>query len=124
MGLLNGEKTPNDLIVERLNGWLNNPPDFYDVTAVYDNLANLKKKARLLRGDIKRIENEISKTVDKPRSNEAKLAKLEATEQIEEHLTIIEADIEYYEMKAKKLEYMRSMFASSTYALKARMDIT
>lgn len=124
MGLLNGDKTPDDIIVERINGWLNNPPDFFDVSAVYDTLADLKRKARTLRGDIKRIENEVAKTVDKPRSNEARIAKVEATEQLEETLTLVEADIEYYEMKAKKLEYMRSMFASSSYALKARLEIT
>lgn len=124
MGLLNGDKTPDDLIIERINKWLDNPPDFYDVTAVYDTLADLKRQARLLRGDIKRIENEVAQTIDKPRSNEAKLAKIQATEQLEETLTVVEADIEYYEMKAKKLEYARSMFASSTYALKARIEIT
>lgn len=124
MSMLNGQKTADDLIVERLNGWLNNPPDFWEVSEVYDNLAEYKRRARLLRRDIARAEDEVALTVDKPRSNDAKKAKLEATAELSDELAKLEADIEYLDTKAKKLEYMRSMFASSTYALKARNDIT
>lgn len=124
MGLLNGDKSPNDIIVERLNGWLNNPPDFYDVSEVYDKLADLKQRARLTKRQIAKHEAEIDMEEDRPRSNEVKKRKIGATQHLVDGLALLEADIEYYEMKAKKLEYMRSMFASSTYALKARTDIT
>jgi hypothetical protein len=121
--MLDGSKTPNELIEDRLNSWLNNPPDYYTVTEVYDRLSELKRRARLYRGDISRIEDEVSIEVDKPRSTEAKKRKLEATAGIVAELVLLEAEIEYYSEQAKKFEYIRGMFASSSFALKTRNDI-
>jgi hypothetical protein len=124
MGLLNGDKSPNDIIIEKINNWLSNPPDYYDVATVYDELAVLKRDVVLLRRQIKKAEEEIAQGVEKPRSNEAKIAKIQATRELLDTLASLESRIEFLEMNAKKLEYQKAMFSSSSYALKVRLEIT
>lgn len=117
------DRTADDILVERLHTWITESPDYYDVAEVYDRLADLKKQARLLRRDINATETEIDIEVDKPRSTEVKKRKLDATAALVETLAVIEADIEWYEMKAKKYEYMRGMFQSAGYVLKSRAEL-
>src|SRR5688572_65546 len=114
----------DDPVMKILREWLTNPPDFWDVNNVYDTLGDLKKRARLLRRRINATEDEIDIEVDKPRSNEVKKRKLEATRAMADELAEVEANIEYGEMQAKKLEFAKTMFQSSGYILKSRTDLT
>lgn len=117
------EKTPDQIINEKLNSWLHNPPDYYTVAGIYDTLSNLKKRARIVKGEIAAIERSITAESDKPKSNDVRKKQIVATEELHAELTDLEANIEYFDAQAKKVEYMRSMFASSTFALKSRLEI-
>lgn len=116
-------KSANQVIIDRMNSWLDNPPDYYDVTDVFDRLGALKKKARLLKAEITMRENRITLQSAKPKGNDAIREKIEATQDLVFDLNLIEADIDELEIKAKRLEYMKTMFNSSSYAVKLRSEL-
>lgn len=117
------EKTPNQVIEDRLNSWLENPPDYYTVVNAFDTLGNLRKQARVLRRQITEIEDKLTIDADKPRGAEVKKQIIIHTQDLQEELATIEAEIEVYDVRVKKLEYIRHMYASSTFALKAKTDM-
>jgi len=124
LAFLTDQKTPDQIIHDKLNSWLQNPPDYHTVCTVYDMLGQLRKRARVVKGEIATIERSITAESDKPKSNDVRKKQIVATEELQTELTNLESEIEYYEAQAKKLEYMKAMFSSSTFAMRSKLEIT
>lgn len=107
----------------RLSGWINNPPDYYDTSETYQKIGELKAAIIRKKGAINRAEKLALMEEDRPRSNEAKKRKVDATLHLEDELVELEATLVVYEAKAKQIDTAKSMYVASTYALKATMSI-
>lgn len=107
-----------DVVQERINQWLGEIPDYYHVVDSYDTLGKIKEEIILLKRTIAReIEN---LDLEKPRSNEAKKRKEEATSHLYDQLAALESQAAALEQRIKKLEYIKSMFSSCTYAARIK----
>lgn len=112
-----------DALGSKLEQWLNNPPDLYEMDEAYTNYGKLKALVRKIQRQIEAIEDEIMLEQDKPRSNEARKAKLTATASLKDTLANAEADLAIAETEVKKLEYRRSMFSAAIYRTKLTYEI-
>lgn len=126
MAFNNGSKDiglAEDFLTKKLFPWIENVPDYYDVTEAYALFGNIKKKIRRKRQEISEAEEEVTLKVDRPRSNEAKVEKLQATKLLKRELAELEATHDELEQKIKYIEYKKSMFSSALYASKMKIDI-
>lgn len=107
------------IIVKKYTDWVENIPEFYETQALFMQLAEYKKLARQLRKEIKQKEDQVITEQDKPRSNEAKIAKIEATKELTDQLADIEAELEKLEVLARFVEIQKTMFQQSSYQITA-----
>lgn len=107
----------------KVNEWLDNVPDYHDMTECYKHLGVCKSEIILLKREIERAEEQVSIEADKPRSNEARSKRLQATTVLKDKLADCEANVIQWEMHAKSLEYRKSMFASAAYTTKIRLEV-
>jgi len=122
MGFLNEGDTVSDALHKSLDPWLNSIPDLYDVTESYKEQGRLKAAITRKKRDISRAENIIIVEQDKPRSNEAKKAKLNATSLLEDELSELEAELAVIDAHVKTLEFMKGMLQAATYRAKMSME--
>lgn len=115
--------TPDEIIQVKLGPWVNNPPDFHDMTEAYDTYASLRSQIIQKKRDIERVEDEVTSEEDKPRSNEARKKRLHATVQLKDQLADLEAAFAFAESTIKKLEYRKDMFKSANYKLARQYDV-
>lgn len=106
----------------RLEPWLNDIPDYFDVRDAYTEQGRLKARIRRVSRDIERKEDEVSIEVDKPRSNEAKIAKLRATSVMKDELAELEAELAVVDSSVKLLEYRLKMYNASNYRTRIQLD--
>ncbi len=109
---------------ERLDPWLKNPPDYYDVTESYRVKGLLESSIKLKEREIARAEELVTIDQDRPRSNEAKKAKLEATSKLKDELAELQSQHAIIDSEVKALEFRLKMFSAATYSTKVRFDIT
>jgi hypothetical protein len=109
------ENVVESTLQQRLEPWVNNPPDYTVMVETYKSQGRLKAKIRLIKREIERTEDDISVEVDKPRSNEAKKQKLAATSHLRDELADLEAELELVESDVKALEFMKTMFNAANY---------
>lgn len=102
---------------QKLEPWVNNPPDYKMMVETYKQYGRLKATITRKKREIERAEEQVTIEVDRPRSNEAKVAKLNATSTLKDELTEIEAELAECEADVKALEFMKSMFASSNFRM-------
>jgi hypothetical protein len=107
----------------RVSDWLENPPDYYDMTATYQRLGELRAKVIKLKREIERIEEQVSIEAERPRSNEARSRRLQATSVLKDSLSDFEAEAAIQETLVKSLEYRKSMYASIAYTTKLRLEV-
>lgn len=107
----------------KVNDWLDNVPDYYDMTTAYDKLGKLKAQSIRLKREIEKVEEQVAIEADKPRSNETRSKRLQATSLLKDSLADIEAEISIWEMTVKTFEYRKSMFASAAYTTKIRLEV-
>jgi DNA-binding transcriptional regulator GbsR (MarR family) len=113
----------DNVIAQRLNPWLNGGiPDYYDVQKAYKELGRLQAAVKRKQREISRAEETITAEQDKPRSNDARKAKLHATTALKDELSELEADLAVIEAEVKALEFTRGMFSSAVYRTKLMMD--
>lgn len=105
-----------------LETWVQNCPDYYEVTQAYKGFGRLKQLIILKERDIERIEQQIAVEEDKPRSNVARSRKILETSTLLDELAELKAQFAEHEAYVKSLEYAKSMFASSAYTIKMRFD--
>ena len=105
-----------------LETWVQNCPDYYEVTQAYKGFGRLKQLIILTERDIERIEQQIAVEEDKPRSNVARSRKISETSTLLDELAELKAQFAEHEAYVKSLEYAKSMFASSAYTIKMRFD--
>jgi hypothetical protein len=105
-----------------LETWVQNCPDYYEVTQAYKGFGRLKQLIILKERDIERIEQQIAVEEDKPRSNVARSRKISETSTLLDELAELKAQFAEHEAYVKSLEYAKSMFASSAYTIKMRFD--
>jgi hypothetical protein len=108
----------------KLTEWLENVPDYYDMTKAYEKLGTLKSQVIYIKRDIERAEELVSIENDKPRSNEARSRKLQATSVLKDNLAQVEGNLAIQEALVKSFEYRKSMFASAAYTAKIRLEVT
>lgn len=108
-------ETVETALAKKLEPWINNPPEYIVMIETYKQHGRLKSQIRLKKRDIERAEEQVTAEQDKPRSNDAKKAKLEATAKLKDHLAVLEAELEIIESEVKALEFMKTMFNASNY---------
>lgn len=108
----------------RINEWLDNVPDYYDMTKAYEELGNIRAKIILIKREIERVEEQVSIEAERPRSNEARSRRLQATAVLKDSLADAEAKAVIQEALVKTYEYRKSMFASAAYTAKIRLEVT
>lgn len=107
-------------IKNKLDFWLNNPPDYHDMHDVYTRYGKLRGKITLLKRRIQRTEEIIMEDIEKPRSNEAKKMKINATAQMLDTLAGYESELCELEAEIKILEFQKTMFNAATF--RSRME--
>jgi hypothetical protein len=105
-----------------LETWIDNVPDYYDMTTAYNAYGRLKQRLVLKEREIERIEQQIAMEESKPRSNEARALKLSRTSALLDERAEIQAELVMQESYVKALEYRKSMFASAAYTIKMRYE--
>jgi len=110
--------TIENALHRKLEPWINNPPEYTIMVETYKAYGRCKADIRYKKREIERVEDEITSEIEKPRSNEAKKAKLSATSELKDQLTTLEANLEILEAEVKALEFMKSMFSSSNYRMR------
>jgi len=125
---INGSATGNSnedtsvVANHKLQHWLENPPDLSEMLEVYDTYAYIKAAIIRKKREIKVVEDEISLEIDRPRSNEAKRAKMQATKSLEDDLAGLEEEFVYAEIAVKKIEFRKSMYQNATYTIKQQFS--
>lgn len=115
--------TAHDAMIERLNPWIKNPPDYTDVSEAYKKRGQLLSKRSKLIRQIDYIEDSIVLESDKPRSTETRVAKLTATKDLRDQLADLDADIAIIDNQIKLYEYHKDMYKVANYQLKNVMDL-
>jgi hypothetical protein len=108
--------------VSDLETWVQNCPDYYEVTQAYKGYGRLKQLIILKERQIERIEHTIASEEDKPRSNAARSRKISETWELLDELAELKAQFAEHEALVKSLEFSKSMFASAAYTIKMRFD--
>ena len=111
-------------ISKQLEPWVNNPPAYETMIETYKKQGRLKAAIVRLKREIQRIEDQVSVDIDKPRSNEAKKAKLEATAEEKDKLSELEAELEIVDTDVKILEFQKTMFNAANYRMRLQEQYT
>jgi hypothetical protein len=107
-----------DMLLQKLEPWVNNPPNYYEMKESYDAYGKLRAAIKRKEREIARAEESVTIDNDKPRSNEAKKAKLNATATLKDELAELEAELAIVESEVKALEFLKTMFQAATYRTK------
>ena len=110
-------------LITKLKPWIEDPPDFFIVADEFKALGAIKAQIIQKKREIERVEDGVSIESDKPRSNEAKQQKLKSTITLKDELADLEAQHAVLELSVKRLEYRKTMFNASSYALKMALDL-
>ena len=111
-------------VLKKLDPWLNNVPDFDDVKQAYQSRGKLQSERTATLRNIESIEEEIlTDEKNKPRSNETRIRKLKATQELRDYLTDIEMQLATVENECKLLEFRKSMFSAACYRMKIQWDL-
>lgn len=102
-------------VQNKLDFWLENPPDYHDMHTAYTQYGKLRGKITLLKRQIQKTEEVIMEDVEKPRSNEAKKLKINATSEMLDTLSRYEAELAEIESTIKILEFQKTMFNAASY---------
>lgn len=108
----------DNTINKQLEPWINNPPAYEDMVDTYKELGRTKAAIIKQKREIQRIEDQVSIDIDKPRSNEAKKAKLEATSVERDVLAELEARLEIIDADVKILEFKKTMFNAANFRMR------
>ena len=111
----NGSEDVQDTLQKKLEPWINNPPEYETMIEAYKQHGRLKADIIRLKRQIEKAEEQVVIDIDKPRSNEAKKAKLSATSDLRDILAHTEAKLEIIDAEIKALEFMKTMFNASNY---------
>ena len=114
--------TASDVIRSKLSEWLNNVPEFDTVRDTYKQLGYIRRQIKLLARDINLAEEKVISNADKPRSNDTRKEKLEATRIMKNKLANYEAEESELEMIVKFMEFHRGMYASASYQSRELYD--
>jgi len=108
----------------KLEPWVNNPPDYTEMKSAYLTQGRYKSAIRLKKREVEKAEDLITGEQERPRSNDAKKAKLLATSTLKDELARLEADLEVIESEIKALEFMKVMFNAANYRTRLSMDFS
>lgn len=108
---------------DKISDWVTNVPDYYDMTTAYAYLGELRAKVIRLKREIERVEEQVAIQNERPRSNQARAERLQATALLKDTLADAEAETAIQEALIKSLEYRKAMFASATYSAKLRFEV-
>jgi hypothetical protein len=93
------------------------------MTSTYKRLGELRAQVIKLKREIERVEEQVSIEAERPRSNETRSRRLQATTVLKDSLADIEAETAIQETLVKSLEYRKSMYASMAYTTKLRLEV-
>lgn len=106
----------------KLEPWVNNPPDYTEMKVAYLAQGRLNSAIRLKKREIDKAEDMVTGEQDRPRSNDAKKAKLLATSTLKDELAQLEAELAVVDSEIKALEFMKVMFNAANYRTRLSMD--
>ena len=109
-------------LTKALDPWMNNVPDFYDMNSAYKELGRLNAAIRRKKRAIEKVEETIAAETDRPRSNEARIIKIQSTAILKDDLCELEAEKEIVESQVKALEFHKTMFNAANY--RTRLELT
>lgn len=107
-----------DPLRDKLEPWMNNPPDYDEMVRLYKEKGRLGASIKRKQREITRAEELVTAEIDRPRSNDAKKAKLNATASLKDELAEMEAELEIIDAEVKAIEFMKTMFTSSNFRSK------
>lgn len=84
--------TREELPHTRYRAWIDNPPDYFESRTRAERLATVKSAIVRLKREIERAEETVIAEQDKPRSNEARIAKNNATSTLRDRLAELQAE--------------------------------
>lgn len=119
----NGDRSVEEVLLARLEPWINNPPDYFEMREIYTKYGKLKADIRRKQREIDRAEEEVMRMVDRPRSNEAKLMKNNSTSHLRDQLAELEAELAIVESEVKALEFMKTMFNAANFRTRLTVDL-
>lgn len=105
----------------KLDTWLQNIPDYSTVSEAYHVNAEIKSRMAKIRREIEKTDEDAIKDL-KPRSNEARITRQQATRALRDELSQLEQALCESENEIRLLEYQKGMFSSATY-VKRMKDI-
>jgi len=112
-----------DVLLRNLEPWINNPPSYHEMRQMYAEYGRLRAAIRRKQREIDRAEEAVVAEADRPRSNDAKKAKLAATSTLKDELAELEAQLAIVESEVKALEFMKTMFNAANYRTRLTVDI-
>jgi hypothetical protein len=108
---------------DKISDWVTHVPDYYDMTSAYAKFGELKAQIIRIKREIERAEEQVAIQNERPRSNQARAERLQATSLLKDTLADAEAEAAVQEALVKSLEYRKAMFASATYSAKLRFEV-
>lgn len=121
-----GDSTDNEIVsavFKKLDKWLNQPPDYDDVERAYNLRGRLQARRINLLRVIERAEDEAVLEHGKPRSNEARILKMNATKELRDELANLDAELALAENDCKLLEFRKAMFSAAVFRTKIQLDM-
>ncbi len=103
--------------IDTYKAWLTNPPDYYDSRNQAEELAALKKQIILLKRKIERVDEETLAASGNPRSNETRIARNKATEQLKDELAELQGEHDRLETLINFSNLHKAMSATASYML-------
>lgn len=108
----------NAVIRNKLEHWVNNVPDYYELKEAYTIAANIRKDIIAIKRQIERAEELVAIEENAPRSNDARKRRLQATMQLKDQLAEKEQELEIVEARVKFGEINVRMFNPAMYRKK------
>jgi len=118
-----GETLLVNELATKLSPWMKNPPDYADVSEAYTKRGELQAKRAKLEREIRRVENNVVLTADRPRSNDTRMLKLEATYLLQDELAELDAQLAIVENRIRLLEFRKEMFKTASYQHKQTYEL-
>ncbi len=109
-------------VTVKLDPWVNAPPDFYDMTETYKQYGRLKAAEVKKKREIDRVEDDVKMEQERPRSNDAKKAMMQATSKLKDELADLQAELAEVESAVKALEFRKVMFNAANFRMRMSYD--
>ena len=110
-------------IFDKLDPWIRNPPVYEEVVETLHTYGQLQASIKLLKRKIDSAEDAVTCDIDKPRSNDARIARIKSTASLRDKLAELEADFAIIESKLKLIEIQKTMFNAANFRTRIEQSL-